>query len=338
MAGKDYYAILGVSRTATEKEIKAAYRRLARQHHPDVNPGNKAAEARFKEINAAYEVLSDPDKRKKYDQYGENWEHGDRMAEAARQAQAQGGWNFNRGGTAGPQGYSFEDGDMDSIFGDILGGRMGGTGFRRRAARPQRGEDLEYSVEVTLEEAFNGTVRNLSLQSETACAVCQGTGRIQRAECAACRGSGSTPQIKRLEVKIPAGVDNGSRVRIAGKGQPGALGGPSGDLYLVISVLPHPQFKRREDDLYVDLSIPLTAAVLGGEVQVPTLKGTKLALKVPPETQNERVFRLTGQGMPHLGTSARGDLLATVKVVLPTELSPQEKDLFQRLHELRGGK
>ncbi len=338
MAGKDYYAILGVSRTASEKEIKAAYRRLARQYHPDVNPGNKAAEARFKEINAAYEVLADAEKRKKYDQYGENWEQGERMAEAARQAQAQGGWNFTRGGAGGPQGYSFEDGDMDSIFGEILGGRMGGGGFRRRAARPQRGEDLEYSVEVSLEEAFKGTVRNLSLQSESACAVCQGTGRIQRAECAACHGTGSTPQIKRLEVKIPAGVDNGSRVRIAGKGQAGVLGGPSGDLYLVISVLPHPQFKRREDDLSVDLNIPLTTAVLGGEVQVPTLKGTKLALKVPPETQNERVFRLTGQGMPHLGTSARGDLLATVKVVLPTELSPQEKELFKKLHELRGGK
>jgi molecular chaperone DnaJ len=335
MAGKDYYAILGVGRNATEKDIKSAYRRLARLHHPDVNPGNRAAEAKFKEINEAHDVLSDPEKRKKYDQYGENWQHGDQMADAARQQQAQGGWNFGRGRSQGAQNYSFEDGDLDGIFGDILGGRMGGSGSQRRSARPRRGEDLEYSVEITLEEAFHGTLRNLSLQTEAACAACQGSGRIQKGICSICQGTGSAPQIKRLEVKIPAGVDNGSRVRIAGKGQPGAVGGPSGDLFLIISVLPHSLFERKEDDLYVSVNVPVTTAVLGGEVQVPTLKGTKLALRIPPETQNERVFRLAGQGMPHLGTSSRGDLLATIKVLLPTDLSPQERELFKKLQELR---
>jgi molecular chaperone DnaJ len=339
MAAKDYYAILGVARNASEKEIKAAYRRLARQYHPDVNPGNKASEQKFKEINEAHEVLSDPDKRKKYDQYGENWQHGDQMAEAARQAQAQGGgWSFRQGGGAGQQGFNFEDSDLEGIFGDILGGRMGGSGFRRRQARPQKGEDLEYSVEVSLEEAFNGTIRNLSLQSDVLCAACGGAGRTQRGVCPACQGRGASPQIKRIEVKIPAGVDNGSRVRIAGKGQPGTLGGPSGDLFLVISLLPHNLFKRKDDDLYVDVNVPLTIVVLGGEAQVPTLKGTKLALRIPPETQNERVFRLAGQGMPHLGQPSRGDLLATLKVVLPTDLSPQEKELFRRLQELRPAK
>jgi molecular chaperone DnaJ len=335
MAGKDYYAILGVSRTASEKEIKSAYRRLARLHHPDVNPGNKTAEQKFKEINEAHEVLSDPEKRKKYDQYGDNWQHGDQMAEAARQQQGQGGgWNFTQG-EGGSQSYSFEGGDLEGIFGDMLGGRGGGSTFRSRSARPRRGEDLEYSVEVSLEEAFNGTLRSLSMQSEVACGNCQGSGRVGRQVCPVCEGSGRVPQVKRLEVKIPAGVDNGSRVRIAGKGQPGTLGGPSGDLYLIISVQPHSLFERKDDDLYVNVNIPLITAILGGEVQVPTLRGTKLALKIPSETQNERVFRLAGQGMPHIGQTTRGDLLATLKVILPTDLTTPEKELFKKLQELR---
>ncbi len=331
MAGKDYYQILGVSRTASEKDIKAAYRRLARQHHPDVNPGNKAAEEKFKEINEAYEVISDPEKRKKYDQYGDKWQYADQFAEAARQQSASGGWNFSQA-PGGGQSYTFEEGDLDSIFGDILGGR--GGGFRRRATRARRGEDLEYPIEITLEEAYNGTLRNISLQSEIPCSACKGTGRIQNLPCSVCRGAGAVPQVKRLEVKIPAGVNNGSRVRIAGKGEPGQAGGTAGDLYLVVSILPHDIFKRKEDDLYVDVPVPLTTAILGGEVQVPTLKGTKLALRIPPETQNERVFRLTGQGMQHLADSARGDLLATMKVTLPTGLSQEERDLFKKLKDL----
>jgi molecular chaperone DnaJ len=330
MAAKDYYSILGVNRSASDKEIKAAYRRLARQYHPDVNPGNKAAEETFKEINQAYEVLSDPEKRKKYDQYGENWQYADQMAEAARQQAARGGWNFSQ---SGDQGIHFEEGDLESIFGDLLGGRFGG--FGRRATRARRGRDLEYQVEVTLEEAFNGTVRNLSLQSEAPCAACRGTGRIQNLACSVCRGAGVVTDVKRLEVKIPAGVDNGSRVRIAGKGEPGTGGGQPGDLYLIISVRPHNVFERKGDDLNVTISVPLTTVVLGGEVQVPTLKGTRLALKIPPETQNERVFRLAGQGMPHLGGTSRGDLLVTVKVNLPTGLTAEERALFNRLKELR---
>lgn len=330
MAGKDYYNILGVNRNATEKDIKAAYRRLARQHHPDVNPGNKSAEDKFKEINEAYEVLSDTDKRKKYDKYGDKWMYADQF-EAAHQQQG-GSWNFG-GQPGGGQTFHFEEGDIGDIFGDMFGGRMGG--FRQRTPRPRKGEDIEYPVEITLEEAYNGTFRNLAMQGQEFCSACRGTGRIQNLPCSVCRGSGVKPLEKRLEVKIPAGVNNGSRVRIAGKGEPGRAGGPAGDLYLIVSILPHSLFKRKEDDLYVDVNIPLTTAVLGGEVQVPTLKGTKLALKVPSQTQNERVFRLTGQGMPHLNNSARGDLLATVKVVLPTDLSDEEKELFKKLKELR---
>ena len=332
MAGKDYYRILGINRNATDKDIKAAYRRLARQHHPDVNPGNKAAEERFKEINQAYEVLSDVEKRKKYDQYGEGWQEAERYAEAARQRSTGGGFNFTQQPGGGP-GYKFEGEDLESIFGDILGGRMGG--FGRRTARARRGQDIEHPIEISLEEAYSGTIRNISIQSEVPCSACRGTGRIQNLPCSVCRGSGVVPQVKRLEVKIPAGVNNGSRVRVAGKGEPGPGGSQPGDLYLIVSVQQHAQFKRKEDDLLVDVSVPLSTAMLGGEIQVPTLKGTKLVLRIPPETQNERIFRLTGQGMPHLGDPSRGDLLVTIKVNLPTGLSAEEKALFSKLRELR---
>jgi molecular chaperone DnaJ len=333
MAGKDYYRILGISRTATDKDIKQAYRRLARQYHPDVNPNNKSAEERFKSINEAYEVLSDAEKRKKYDQYGDQWQDADRFAEAARQQSAKGGWNFTRQ-PGGEQAYDFEEGDLEGIFGDLFSGRTGGP-FRGRATRTRQGQDIEHAMEITLEEAYNGTLRNISIQTEVPCSACKGTGRIQNLPCSVCRGAGVVPQIKRLEVKIPAGVNNGSRVRIAGKGGPGPTGGTPGDLYLIISIQHHNVFERKEDDLLVDVTVPLTTAMLGGEVQVPTLKGTKLALKIPPETQNERIFRLTGQGMPHLGDSARGDLLVTIKVTLPSGLSPEERNLFNRLRDLR---
>ena len=201
-------------------------------------------------------------------------------------------------------------------------------------AQPRRGQDLESPIEVTLEEAYSGTSRTISLQVEEPCTVCQGSGQIQNLPCSTCRGAGVVPRIKRLEVKIPPGVNNGSRVRIAGKGQPGYSGGASGDLYLVISVKPHPTFERHGDNLHVDIPVPLAVAVLGGEVQVPTPKG-KLALKIPPETQNGRIFRLAGQGMPHLGKSSRGDLLAKVNVVLPTRLSEKEKELFRQLSMIR---
>lgn len=331
MAGNNYYDILGVKRDASEKDIKQAYRRLARKYHPDLNPGNKSAEARFKEINQAYEVISDKEKRQKYDQFGDQWQHADQFTQAGRQQTPS--WNFDQGdGTS----FHFGDGDaggLDSLFGELFneGGR---TGTFRRRSQPRRGQDLESTVEVTLEEAYQGTSRTVSLQSQELCTACQGTGQIQNLPCSVCRGAGKVSRTKRLEVKIPAGVDNGSRVRIAGKGQPGYNRGPDGDLYLIISVQPHADFERHGDDLSVNIPVPLTVAMLGGEVQVPTPRG-KLALKVPTETQNGRVFRLTGQGMPHLGTTARGDLLARVNVVLPTGLTEKERELFRRLVESR---
>ncbi len=327
MAGKDYYDILGIKRDASEKEVKQAYRRLARKYHPDVNPGDKSAEARFKQINEAYEVLSDKDKRQKYDRFGDKWQYADQFTQGGQQTRH---WDFSPGDGAS---YSFtggDIGDMESIFEGLFGGARSRT-FHRRA-QPRRGQDLESTVEVTLEEAYNGTSRTISLQIGEPCSACKGTGRIQNVPCAQCRGAGIVASVKRLEVKIPPGVQNGSRIRIAGKGQPSYSGGASGDLYLKITVKPHPNYERRGDNLHTDVPVPLATAILGGEVQVPTPKG-KLALKVPPETQNGRVFRLSGQGMPHLGKSARGDLLAKVNVVLPTKLSEKEKELFRQLSE-----
>ena len=296
MAGKDYYKILGVNRNASEREIKQAYRRLARQYHPDVNPGDKSAEEKFKQINEAYEVLSDKENRQKYDQYGDQWQYADQFARAGRQQAPF--WGFSPGGATRVR---FSQGDFGSLFDDLLRGFGSG-----RPAQPRRGRNIEVPVEVTLEEAFSGATRRLSLEGG-----------------------------KRLEVKIPPGVKDGSRVRLAGKGGEGS-GGVKGDLYLVTSVKPHKLFERRGDDLYIGVSVPLVVAMLGGEVQVPTLKG-KLALKIPPETQNGRSFRLKGQGMPHLGNSTRGDLVAKVNVVLPTNLTPQEKELFEQLGQLRPG-
>jgi molecular chaperone DnaJ len=327
MPGKDFYAILGVGRSASEKEIKQAYRRLARKYHPDVNPGDKTAETKFKEINEAYEVLSDPEKRKKYDRYGDQWQHAEQFAKAGQGAQG----DFGKGGTYTT--YDFGDlGDLGDIFGGIFQGFGGGAGTARRSARPK---SMEYPVEVTLEEAYHGTKRVLQLQAEEPCSVCGGSGRVGRGRCSNCGGSGRLLRPKRLEVKIPPGVRDGSKVRIAGQGGQG-YGGAKGDLLLVVKVLPHQTFERKGDDLHVEVSVPLTTAMLGGEVGVPTLKGN-VALKVPPETQNGKVFRLSGQGMPHLNDSSRGDIFAKVKVMLPTKLTQQERQLFEQLRSYRHG-
>lgn len=329
MTTKDYYSVLGISRSATDKDIKAAYRKLARKYHPDVNPGNKAAEDKFKEINQAYEVLSDADKRKKYDQFGENWEHADQFSQNARPGGAGAGFDysqFNYGGAQGNAGFS-SGGGMDSLFEELF------SGARSRRSQPRHGQDIEHPVEISLEEAFSGASRLLNLQSEDPCPTCGGTGRAQRNVCATCRGAGAVPRTRQLEVKIPAGVKTGSRVRVAGQGGPGH-GGPAGNLYLLITVLPHASFERQDDDLITTVPLPLTTAMLGGKVEVPTLKG-KLELKVPAETQNGRTFRLTGQGIPHLGKEGRGDLLVKISVVLPLKLSAEEKELFTQLRAMR---
>jgi len=326
MAAKDYYQILGVSRNASEKEIKQAYRRLARQYHPDLNPGDKAAEAKFKEINAAYEVLSDPEKRRKYDQFGDQWEYAEQFAKAEGPGRAR--WGFDKTGT------TFEYGDLTDLS-DIFSRFFADSGIDfgvRRGA--QRGQDVEFPIEVSLEEAYHGSTRVIQVETQEPCASCQGTGRVGNRICTICNGAGGRSIPKRLEVKIPKGVRDGSRIRIAGEGGPGYRGGSKGDLYLVVKLLPHKLFERKGDDLYTEVAVPLGTAMLGGEVTLPTLNG-RVSLTIPPETQNGKVFRLAGKGMPKLGNSDYGNMFAKVKVVLPTNLTDEERKLFEKLKSMR---
>jgi curved DNA-binding protein len=323
MEFKDYYQTLGVSKTASEKEIKQAYRKLARKHHPDVNPGDKTAEARFKEINEAYEVLGDPDKRKKYDELGANW----RMYEQAQQQGAGGAnpftggaWNINMGG---PGGYrTMTEEEMHELFGnedpfsDFFRTFFGGGGPREgagrarqgRAPRTQKGRDIEHEVELTLEEAYHGATRRISIK--------QGG------------------HARSVDVRIPVGVKDGSRVRAAGEGESGSNGGASGDLYLRVRIRPHPVFERKGTDLHTTVAVPVTIAVLGGEAQVPTITGS-VRLKIPETTQSGQVFRLKGHGMPAVGRpDERGDLYATVDVQLPRSLTKDQRQHYEALAKL----
>ena len=298
MEYKDYYKILGVAKGASEKEIKAAYRKLARKHHPDVNPGNKEAEARFKEVGEAYEVLSDKEKRARYDQLGQNWDA------YGRQPQ---GWPGGAGGAGGVR-FDFEDiggaGGFSDFFKTFFGGASGFSGAQGFGGAQgfQPAADAEAEVDLTLSEVLRGTTREVAT-------------------------SGSR---RRVEVKIPPGVRDGSRVRVAGEGGRGS-GGRRGDLYLRVRVAPDPTFERRGDDLQTSIQVPLTAAVLGGEAQVTTLEGA-IGIKIPPGTPVGQVFRLRGHGLPRLGENgARGDLLATLAVDLPRSLTERQKELFEEL-------
>jgi len=323
---KDLYQVLGVKRDASEKEIRSAYRKLARQHHPDVNPGDKAAEARFKEINAAHEVLSDVEKRRKYDKYGENWEHAEQIEEMQRQ-RAQQRQSFGNGGFQTFEFSSADDlGDLGGVFSQFFG--RGGASARPRAA-PRRPANIEQPVEISLEEAFHGTTRTLETVGAEVCPTCGGAGEIANATCHTCGGTGEVHKPRRLEVKVPAGVTTGSRVRVAREGQHGA-GGQRGDLYLVVNVRKHPRFERTGDDLQVEIEVPLTTAVLGGEAEVPTLTN-KVMLKIPALTQNGRVFKLGGLGMPRLNKQGRGDVHARVRVRLPDQLDDRQRELFEQL-------
>jgi DnaJ-class molecular chaperone len=328
---KSFYEVLGVPKGASEKEVRSAYRKLARKHHPDVNPGDKGAETKFKEINTAYEVLSDADKRKKYDKYGDKWEYADQIEEAQK---ARGGRRYyNGGGDGSGIRYEVHDlndleglGDLSSVFGSMFG--RGGGRFGR--AGPARGQDVQQPVEVTLEEAYHGTTRTLELLSQEACSTCGGTGQVAGATCHVCGGYGEVQRPRRLEVKIPAGVATGSKVKIANEGQMGISGGKKGDLLLVVNVRPHAKFERKGDDLYEDVEVPVTTAVLGGEVEVPTVTA-KVMLKIPALTQNGKLFKLGGLGMPKMKGGGKGDLYARVRARLPEQLDEKQKELFEEL-------
>ena len=298
----DYYSVLGVPRSAADKDIRDAFRKLARQYHPDVNPGNAEAEERFKQISSAHEVLSDPETRAAYDKYGDNWRNADQIEEQMRRRRAGG---FGPGG--GFQRVEFDLGGGGGGLGGLFDGLFGGSA--RPPART-RGEDIERPVRVSLEEAYHGASRTIELR--------EGAG-----------------EPRHIEVDIPAGIADGARVRVRGKGGPGRGGGAPGDLFLRVSVSRHPRFERRDDDLHVEVDVPVADAALGGEAEVPTLKGRTLALRIPPETQGGRVFRLAGQGMPRAG-GGHGDLLARVRLRLPEPLDDGQRALFEQLRASEG--
>ena len=309
---KDYYKTLGVKRTATDQELKQAYRRLARKYHPDVNPGDKTAEEKFKEVQEAYDVLRDKDKRRKYDQFGAAWRQGGATWQQAWD-QARRGARASGKQPAGTPGWDTPDSDFD--FGDLLG-NLFGERFRaggRWASRPRAGEDIEQAVEISLEEAFNGGSRMFQIQVPND------------------SGSRST---ERIEVRIPAGVPDGQRLRVAGKGHPGVGGGPRGDLYLKVGVRPHPQFERDGDDLLTDVEAPVWQAALGGDIEIQTFTG-RGSFRVQPETQNGQRIRLTNQGMPRFRKKGRGNLYIRLMVTMPNRLTAREKELFAELRQLR---
>lgn len=334
MEYKDYYKILGVDKKASEKEIKSAYRKLARKYHPDVNPGDKVAEAKFKEINEAQAVLTDPEKRKKYDTLGPDWE---------KRFQRAGAGTYTYTGRPGAGAGDFSD-FFETLFGQrgqpgTAGSRGGfdfdlGSIFGRGRARTQpqaeRGADIEQPIEVTLQEALHGVERAFTLQTSNPCPTCHGTGLEGDNICPTCRGTGTVSRTRRLDVKIPKGVKEGSRIRIAGEGSPGTAGGSKGDLYLVVHMVPDPRFRREGDDLYTEADVPLTTLVLGGETNVQTLNG-RLTVKVPAGSQNGRTLRLAGQGMPQLKGSKQGDLYVKLNAVLPTHLNETQRSLFEQL-------
>ncbi len=317
---KNFYETLGVPKDASDKDIRGAYRKLARKYHPDVSPNDKTAEARFKEVTAAYEVISDAENRKKYDKHGDRWQMADQIEEAQRR-----GGGFGRGG--GVHGGADAGGDFGSLFDNLF---RGGRGGPARQPANRRGQDIETPVEVSLEEAFHGTTRTVSLQNAETCPTCTGTGEVAAAICHTCEGSGQVIRPRRLEVKVPPGVRTGSRVRVAGEGRAGSGAGPSGDLYLVLTLLAHARFERNGDDLTLDVPVSYLDAILGGEVTVQAMD-SRLALRIPELTQNGRQIRLSGKGMPKLGGAGRGDLIVRVRVQLPESLSAEERSLFEQL-------
>ena len=352
MAKKDYYETLDVARNATDDEIKKAYRKLAMKYHPDRNQDNPSAEEKFKEVKEAYEMLSDPDKRAAYDQYGH----------------AGVDPNMGAGGFGGGFGGGSPFGDFGDIFGDIFGG-MGG---RQRGPQVYRGSDLRYTMEISLEDAANGKVTQIRVPSweecdvchgsgaepgtsaetcptctgqgqvrmsqgffsvQQTCPTCHGTGKHIPSPCKKCQGQGKVKTQKTLEVNIPAGIEDGMRIRNAGKGEPGVNGGPAGDLFVEIHIKRHPVFERDGTDLHCTIPLAFTQAALGGEIEVPTLHG-KASMSIPEGTQTGQVFRLRGKGMPHVrSASTVGDLYVHVELEVPVKLTSEQKELVQRLDE-----
>jgi len=313
-AKKDYYEILGVSRTATEKELKAAYRKLARKYHPDVNPGDKSAEERFKEVSGAFAVLSDPDKRAKYDRGGHD--------------AFEPGFDPFQGAT-----IDFQDlglGNLSDIF-ELFGG-----GGRRRAAsrRAARGEDLQFEMTLPFGDAIHGTTVEVAITRAVTCSHCGGRGQLgSGAICRVCRGGGRVSVAEKVKTRIPAGIDDAERVRIPGKGNDGVGGGPPGDAYVSIRVEPHPMFRREGDDLVCEVPVGVVKATLGGDLDVPTLEG-RAVIKIPSGTRGGQRFRLKGRGVAARAGHPTGHLYAVVQIVTPRDLDARSRELFEELARL----
>lgn len=362
---RDYYEVLGVDKTATEADIKKAYRTLAKKNHPDLNPGDKAAEARFKEINEAYEVLSDPEKKARYDQYGH----------------AGVDPNFGAGGFGGGAGFGnmdFDMGDIGDIFGSFFGGGFGGGGSRRKNG-PRKGADLRAGVSISFEEATFGCEKDIRvarvepcptcggsgcekgttaeicktcngtgsvrtqqrtpfgiIQTQGECPTCKGRGKIIHQPCKECHGAGAIRSEKRVRVNIPAGIDDGQTISLRGQGDVGQNGGPAGDLLINVSVRPHSLFQREGTSVLCTVPISVTQAILGCELEVPTLDGN-VEYTIPEGTQSGTVFRLRGKGIPSLRGSGRGDQFVTVTVNIPKGLNSEQKELLRKFDESIGG-
>jgi DnaJ-class molecular chaperone len=330
---KDYYAVLGIPKNAAEKDVKSAYRKLARKWHPDANLKNpKEAEEKFKEISEAYEVLGDPEKRRKYDVLGPNWQQAAQQAEQQRRYRTNVNgeeFEFDLGDAGAPSGFS----DFFDVFFSGIGRQQ--TAQRRAYAR--RGQDLETTIELTLPDVYNGGTKAVSLQIEDICPRCHGTGTVEGRLCPQCHGTGRILVSKRFEVTIPKGIGEGQRIRLAGQGGAGLNGGPNGDLHLIVRMQEDATYKRKGDDLYVDLPVSIYDLVLGGEVNAPTLGG-EVAMRIPAGTQNNRLMRLPGRGMPHVKTKGNGDEYVRLIGQLPQNLSEKEKKLFKELAAVRNGK
>ena len=359
MAKRDYYTVLGVNRDASDEDIKKAYRKLAMKHHPDRNPNDKTSEEKFKEAKAAYEILSDAKKRAAYDQFG----HAGVDATAGFGAAGARGFG---GGAEGFGGFADAFGD---IFGEIFGNAGPGGGGRGRGNGVYRGADLRYNLELSLEEAARGTEAKIRIPALEQCATCHGSGakpgtqaktcptchgqgqvrvsqgffsiqqtcpqchgagKIIPDPCATCGGAGRVKHHKTLSVKIPAGVDQDDRVRLAGEGEAGLNGGPQGDLYVVVNLRPHPVFQRDNGDLHCEMPISFTTAALGGEIEIPTLDG-HAKVKIPPETQTGQVFRLRNKGIKGVRSSVHGDLFCHVAIETPVKLTPRQRELLREL-------
>jgi molecular chaperone DnaJ len=313
MAKRDYYEVLGVSRGASEADIKKAYRRLARKLHPDVNPGDKAAQKRFQEVQEAYEVLRDAEKRRAYDRFGHAGPGpGFDPRAGAGPGGGAGAAGFGFGAGTPYEGFSFESGDLGDLFGNIFGG----AGGRRPATGPVPGEDLRGQIDVSFRDAVLGGTASLALRREKPCPTCGGSGRSGRAVCPTCRGEGVVAESERVRIKIPEGTEDGGTIRVPHKGGSGLRGGAHGDLYVTVRVAPHPYFERHGNDIHGVVPVTVKEAYAGAEIEVPTIHGLMRA-RIPPGTQGLQKFRLRGQGARDPRIGGTGDHIYTVRVLVP---------------------